>query len=218
MSNTTGCRLVLFVGAIACVLLIATMVAIEISKQRAAAQRRLQWVAERKQSLLSGETDRLYFYDTERTDALLAEFVGMPEITDVGFELTDLTEEGVEPLVSLPNLRKLMLYGGRPRIGDKGLATVSGCEKLESLKLVNIDVTDRGLRVLRDMPSLKHLIVYRDTRRTTPLTDNAVSELRSLHDLETLDLGGGWLSKAAASELREALPNCRVTVDGQEQP
>jgi len=218
MTTNIARRRSLVVGAIIWLTLISAIVAAILTYHHAQAEERRKWVVERKQWLTSGETDQLYFYCTDHTDELLTEFAGMPEITDVGFELTDLSDEGVKPLVSLPNLRKLMLYGGRPRVGDKGLATLSGCEKLESLKLENIDVTDRGLRALRDMPSLKHLIIYRDTRQTTPLTDNAVSELRELQILETLAIGGGWMSKAAVTELRKALPNCKLTVNGQEVP
>ncbi len=170
-------------------------------------------MTERKQWLTSGKTDHLYFYDTDHTDARLAEFAGMPEITKLGFELTDLTDDGVEPIVGLPKLKELMLYGGRPRVGDNGLARLSGCQMLETLELINIDVTDQGLGTLREFRNLKRLTLFFDASGPSPLTANAIVELRQLHNLETLRIRVRGMSSATISDLQEALPNCKVSVN-----
>jgi hypothetical protein len=194
-------------------LAVFAIVAAVLTYEDAARKERRQWVSERKQWLTSGKTDHLYFYDTDHTDERLAEFAGMPEVIKLGFELTDLTDDGVEPIVSLPNLNELMLYGGRPRVGDKGLATLSGCQELETLKLINIDVTDRGLDALTNFPKLRRLTLFFDAKGPAPLTANAVIELRHLRNLETLRIHVEGMNSTTLSELQAALPNCQVSAN-----
>ncbi len=212
MSTAIERRYVVFFWATAGLAMFAVVAAI-LTCQHAERVERRQWVDERKQWLTSGKTDHLYFYDTDHTDERLAEFAGMPEVIKLGFELTDLTDDGVEPIVGMPKLKELMLYGGRPRVGDDGLATLSGCQELETLELINIDVTDRGLGALRKFPQLRHLTLFFDASFPSPLTANAIVELRQLPNLETLRISVGWMSSARLSELQEALPNCRVSVN-----
>ena len=124
--------------------------------------------------------------------------------------MTDLTDAGVKSIIELPNIKKLTLYGGKPRVGDDGLAILKECKKLEILELVNIDVTDDGLAVLRSFPRLKDLTIYRDGFRERLLTDTAVRDLRNLNKLTRLNVAGGWMSKTAVAELRRSLPDCEV--------
>lgn len=169
-----------------------------------------RWLAEQKQALISGTVSNVHFYSTHGTDKLLAQLAGMPEIKSLMFELTDLTDEGVETIAGLPNITSLTLYGGFPRVGDAGLATLSRSRSLETLKLVNVDVTDRGLAALGSFPSLDEATIYRDSFRDKLLTDDAVDELIKLHNLGKINISGGWLSKAAVAKLKESLPNCYV--------
>lgn len=166
-----------------------------------------QWLAEQKQSLLSGDASGVHFYSTRGTDELLAQLAGLPEIEGLYFELTDLTDEGVATLAELPNLRSLTLYGGNPRVGDVGLATLSRSRSLEKLRLVNTDVTDDGLAALQRFPRLRDLTIACDVGR---LTEKAVHSLSALEQLDKLKISGHWMSKAGLAELKRALPNCDV--------
>ena len=168
------------------------------------------WITEQKGLLTTGKQNHLYFYDTSSTDDLIAEFSGMSEIENLGFELADLSNEGFRHVAELPNLQELMLYGGYRRIGDSGLELLRNHQTLRKLELVNIDVTDAGLDVLMSMPMLIELELYRETRLDATLTDSAVEHLRKLHQLERLTIAGGWMSESALTELRESLPNCKI--------
>lgn len=134
----------------------------------------------------------------------------MSEIENLGFELADLSNEGLRHVAELPNLQELMLYGGYRRIGDSGLELLRNHQTLRKLELVNIDVTDAGLDVLMSMPMLIELELYRETRLDATLTDSAVEHLRKLHQLERLTIAGGWMSESALAKLRDALPNCKI--------
>jgi len=166
-----------------------------------------QWLAEQKESLLSGDASGVHFYSTRGTDKLLAELAGTPEIEGLYFELTDLTDEGVATLAELPNLKSLTLYGGNPRVGDVGLATLSRSRSLEKLRLVNTDVTDDGLAALQHFPRLRDLTIACDVGR---LSEKAMHSLAALEHLEKLKVSGHWISKAGLAELKRALPNCDV--------
>jgi hypothetical protein len=172
--------------------------------------RQERWAAEQKQALRSGKISSVYFYSTIDTDNLLGEFAGMSEIESLMFELTDLTNKGVETIANLPNVATLTLYGGNPRVGDAGLASLIHCRSLKTLRVINIDVTDDGLSELKSYPGLQELTIYRDPFRPKLLTDEAVKQLVTLKNLRTLNISGGWMSKAALADLKASLPSCHV--------
>lgn len=173
-----------------------------------------EWLAEQQTALRAGDQSYVYFYDTRGTGALLQQFARNPAIEDLTFELTDLSDDDVKTIAELPNIERLTLYGGLPRVGDQGLGSLRGLPTLTTLKLINIDVTDRGLAVLQTLPRLRHLTLYRDDFRENLLTDRAVDELRNLTELAKLNILGGWMSSAAIDELRALLPDCDIVVDG----
>lgn len=172
-----------------------------------------EWSARQQAALEAGDQSYVYFYDTRGTDALLEQFANNRAIESLTFELTDLSDAGVKTIADLPNIQQLTLYGGRPRVGDRGLALLRGHPTLNTLKLINIDVTDQGVSVLQTLPHLERLILYRDDFREKLLTDGAVDELRNLSGLSKLNVAGGWMSPTAVDHLRALLPNCEVVVD-----
>jgi hypothetical protein len=172
-----------------------------------------EWLVKQQAALRSGDQSYVYFYDTRDTDALLQQFAHNPAIESLTFELTDLSDGGVKTIAELPNIKRLTLYGGRPRVGDPGLALLRGHPTLTTLKLINIDVTDCGLAVLQTLPRLRHLTLYRDDFREKLLTDGAVDELRNLTALAKLNIVGGWMSPTTIDDLRVLLPDCDIVVD-----
>lgn len=172
-----------------------------------------EWIKGEKVRLTNGQTSQVYFYSTANTDSLVNQLSGMPEIKGLTFDLTNLSDDGVRAIAGLPNIERLTFYGGRPRVGNRGLELLSGQKTLATLKLVNIDVTDDGLAVLQTLPKLKNLTIYREGFREKLLTDRAVIELQKLSTLATLNVAGGWLSRSGLQALRTALPNCRVFED-----
>lgn len=215
-------RTIVFVFAIALMLTVCLVAWIRQSHRAALADFRMSqrqyvadWLSEQKDALRTGNQSYVYFYDTTNTGTLLREFSGMSEIKSLMFELTDLTDDGVQTIAELRSIEELTFYGGNPRVGDQGLAILRGNRTLETLRLVNIDVTDDGLGVLTTLPGLKSLTLYRDHFRPILLTDDAVSELQNLNQLDNLNISGGWMSGSAIAELRRRLPDCDVVVNAE---
>jgi hypothetical protein len=152
--------------------------------------------------LKAGEIDVLNLYCTRDTDDLLGQIQGMPEVESLTLELTDATDGGMRQIGMLSNLRELVLYGGRPGIGDRGLAQLGTCPKLETLSLVNTRVTDEGLAALEQFPALSSLILYRDAFRKRTITDAGLVHLKSLPELRSLALTGGWMTDAGLAHLK----------------
>jgi hypothetical protein len=173
--------------------------------------RQEQWLADQKHALTSGETSNVHFYSTSDTDWLVSELAGMPEIKNLAFELTDLTDEGCTTLAEMPNLTSLTLYGGRTPVGDAGLATLSRSQSIETLQLVNTSVTNDGLATLKSFSRLREVTIFWEPFRGRLLTDNAVKNLSMLQNLGKLNISGGWMSEEAFAKLKESLPDCYVT-------
>ena len=114
----------------------------------------------------------------------------MPEVKELTFELTDLSDDGVLAIAGLPNIERLTFNGGNPRVGNRGLELLRGQKTLATLKLVNTDVTDDGLAVLQTLPNLKNLTIYREGFREKLFTDRAVINLQNLSTLATLNVAG----------------------------
>ncbi len=178
------------------------------------AKHRRQWLDEQLSGLRSHHQSDIYFYCTSETDDLLDHFRDMPEVERLTFELTDITHDGLKVLRTLPNLRELVLYGGRPGVDDTAFGELQGHERLERVQLVNTSVTDGGLAVLKTLPNLKYLTLFREQSRGTTLTDNAVEVLRGMKQLRELELSGGWISTEAVRQLQESLPDCKITTEG----
>jgi hypothetical protein len=160
--------------------------------------------------LRAGETDSVNLYDTHGTDELLQQLRGMPEIQSLKLDLTDVSDDGIDHIAFLPNLRTLVVCGGRPGIGDIGLTRLSHAGRLETLELVNTHVTNDGLSELRNFPNLHILKLYYEASRRECLTEDAFEYLRELQELQRLELGGGWASDAMVSDLKDALPHCEI--------
>lgn len=160
--------------------------------------------------LKSGKTNKIYFYDTSDTERLIAQLDGAAEVEDLQLDLTDATDDCMHYVAELPNLRTLVLYGGNPGIGDRGLESLKDKDSIESLQLINTRVTNDGLKVLQSLKGLRSLTVYFEAWRGTGLSDAGLSHLKSLRTLETLTVGGGWASAEGIKELKSAIPQCDI--------
>ena len=148
------------------------------------------------------------------TDEFLPNVPGMVSLESLETELADVTDDGMQYVAQCSNLRKLVLYGGRPGVGNVGLAELEGHEKLETLELINTSVTDDGLVSLTKMPKLTSLVLFWEANRGKRLTDEGLQHLNSMAQLETLELTGGWVSENAANELRSLLTGCKIKTTG----
>jgi hypothetical protein len=153
----------------------------------------------------------IYLYCTGNTDEFLANVSGMVSLESLETELADVSDEGMEHVAQCANLKKLVLYGGRPSVGNVGLAELEGHDRLESLALINTRITDTGLKSVNALVSLRSLTLFNDFANREPhLTDEALIGLRGLSSLTSLHLGGTWFTEAAVDELRRVLPHCKI--------
>jgi hypothetical protein len=152
----------------------------------------------------------VYFYCTDNTDVFLSRIAGMASLEDLETELADVSDAGMKYVAQCPNLKKLVLYGGQPSVGNAGLAELKSHKQLESLELINTDVTDDGLASLTTLPNLKSLVLFWEADRGKRLTDAGLKHLKNMPGLATLELSGGWASEDAVRELQLQLPQCKI--------
>lgn len=117
--------------------------------------------------------------------------------------------EDLEFLSRLDGLKRLGLEAiqrGTP-LGEMDLAKLSECKSLESLRIDNPLASGAvlGLRGCKSLRSLNLKGVRADLRM--------LADLKSLQQLEELKVEASHLSEVSLQELRQALPNCAITVE-----
>ncbi len=108
---------------------------------------RVEWFYRNLREIEAGQTTMLSLFITKDTDSLLNGIRGMPEVEWVISEHSDLTDEGMQHLATLPNLRHILLYDSG-RITDRGLRALHACDSLESIELYGTWVTEDGVAEL----------------------------------------------------------------------
>lgn len=168
--------------------------------------------------LRTGESREILLYDTQwGTDRLLKQLSGMAEVESLVLDLTNVSDAGMRHVATLPNLKRLVIEGGNPGVGNRGLSFLTGCP-VEKLELINTKVDDEGLAHLQSLPNLRALTVYCDARRGRGLTDAGLDRLAGLSALDKLHLdrlhiSGSWASEAGLARIRTRLRNCTITTD-----
>jgi hypothetical protein len=169
-----------------------------------------EWVSKTKTALRAGKQSKLHFYSSRHTGEMVNEFAGMPEVTSMVFESTDLTDDGVKTIASLPNLSALTLYGGMPGVGNRGIRFLADHQHLAKLTILNTNVTDDGLAILPTLPALTELALERKL-----LTDTGMKHLSQLQGLDKLTVMGGEMRPARIEALRKALPFCEISTESE---
>jgi len=124
---------------------------------------------------------------------------------DLGF--TNVTDEDLEKLKDLAELRRLVLTG--TAISDAGCAHLGKLTKLEELELSGTSISNDGLRSLRELQGLRRLGLD-----DTSIDAAGLAELSHLPKLASLSLIGTQVTDDALKNLAEHLPNCRIEYDG----
>jgi hypothetical protein len=172
--------------------------------------------------LLRGMRDRgdhaITLYDTDGTDEILGHLRNTDDLQNLTLYLTDVTEEGMHLVATLPKLRRLELSGGHPGIDDNGLIRLQGKTGLEELILKNTPVTNEGLAVLKELPDLKRLSLVYNAVGPSRLSDAALTHMLSLLKLEELRIVGHWASDSAIQSLRMKMPGCTILQLEADQP
>lgn len=80
----------------------------------------------------------------------------MPQLRLLNLTGAAISDEGVEVLGRITELREFYLYHHRG-VSDKGLASLQACEKLERVDLLGTTAGDGVLQALAGKPNLRHL-------------------------------------------------------------
>jgi len=150
---------------------------------------------------------------------------GGQSIVEINLGQDPATDEDLQLLASLPDVRKITL--NMTRITDDGLAHLKGWKKLENLDIMAVRVRGPGLAHLTGLPRLRDLalgasmvnddaMAYVGKMATlrrlslfnTRLTDRGIEPLRALKELRHLDLNGTRVTDGALTYIGE-LKNLR---------
>jgi len=141
---------------------------------------------------------------------------GLPELVDLIVDGTQVTDDSLKELGSLPRLTTFRAYA--TAIGDEGAAQLLG-SKLTTLALGRSRLTDRGLESLAQISSLTSLDVSQ-----TAVTDRGLALIARLPNLRILNLDNTQVTDAGMSELKShpklavlLIAGTRLTDQGVEQ-
>jgi len=130
-----------------------------------------------------------------------------PNLTDVGFKGTRVSDDGLVHLRHLTELQRVSL--DETRITDAGLANLSGLHRLRELKLGKTAVSSSGLVHLKDLGELRYLSIP-----DTNVTDDGLPHLKGLKKLEWLDLDNTAVTDEGLMHLSELSELFCLTVRG----
>lgn len=112
--------------------------------------------------LKSGKTNHL-FLNGVRSDALLEQFRGLPEVEHVMIDYSHVTVTTMQHLGTLPNLKTVFTYSGVA--GDEGLLELRNCTKLESVYF-DRSLTGEGIAALHEyLPNVRVSTVHDESER-----------------------------------------------------
>ncbi len=121
----------------------------------------------------------------------------------VDLSYTDVTDQHISHLRSLPRLRTIYLSG--TDIGDAGVQEIKHLKELRRLSLAGTQITDLGVESLAEAINLQHLCLS-----GTRVTDECVADLLKLTNLNRIELHDTQVSKLGLQILRTGLPSTQV--------
>lgn len=117
----------------------------------------------------------------------------------------EITDDGLAHLAHQPQLLRLRFgVQPNPKITEVGLARLRSLKQLKQLEIRYIDLSSDRLKYLRELPELRELVLGRG------ITDADVVHLGKMTSLRRLTVLENTLSDNAISQLRSALPQCRI--------
>ena len=152
------------------------------------------------------------------TDQRMERVAAIPQIKAISLELTDITDEGIRHVARLPNLETLAIFGGG--VTDDGLRCLAGKQSIKNVVLDQTLVSERGIAFLKTLPNLRSLVYYQEAVCAIPpgLQRGRIRALEQLGQLETLRVGGNWVSEEMVQRLQASLPRTKVARLGKNDP
>lgn len=138
----------------------------------------------------------------------LAHFKDCKELRELSL---NFLSKDVEPgLVHFENCKELH-YLFLSSISDTGLSHFKGCENLNHLVLPYVQMTEAGFAGLKDFNALTTLVLW-----GPKVSDTSLAQLKDCKSLTELGLQSTSVTADGVAELSNALPQCRIIVDGKE--
>ena len=125
------------------------------------------------------------------TDADLAKLARLPQLESINLAYTKITDQGLEHLAPLENVKVLDLYYAES-VTDLGIAHLKHWKNLEHLNVRGTKVTSTLFEHIASMTKLRFLDVGHSR-----VNDDLFELLESLDHLEHLSFGGNKMSGAA---------------------
>jgi hypothetical protein len=94
-------------------------------------------------------------------------------------------------------------------ISDVGLSRLPSLPNLQNLLMESCQISDRGVAELARFPGLKYLNLFGNEG----VTDESISTLEKLRELEELNLHATGVTKTGVARLQVALPDCQIYFD-----
>ncbi len=169
------------------------------------------WLRDRLGEYFFANVVAVYFDTTLVTDDDLQQLKRLPQLRTLYLAGALITDAGVEHLAEITQLEVLNLSA--TRVTDAGLNHLKALTHLWSLGLDHADVTDAGLQHLRGLTQLQELGLNH-----TNVTDAGLENLKGLTQLRWLDLRWTKVTEEGVKRLQKALPNCRFYTDPAPTP
>ena len=130
------------------------------------------------------------------TDADLAKVARLPRLRSINLAYTRITDQGLEHLAPLKDVRALKLYFAES-VTDQGIVHLKHWKNLEHLDLRGTKVTSTLFEHIAQMTSLRYLDVG-----YSRVNDDSFELLGNLDHLEHLAFGGNKMSGVALPSLK----------------
>lgn len=138
------------------------------------------------------------------TDEAVPYLAGLSKLRVLELESNPISDEGVAELANHSALRELVL--GRTSISGSAAETLRTLKQLERLELGNNeDITDETISQLRSLKQLEAFDVS-DTR----ISEASIPIFAGWKNLRRLEVRSTRISRQEAQRLRVALPECRI--------
>jgi hypothetical protein len=134
---------------------------------------------------------------------LAKELAALNDLRKLDLFDTNTEDKDLKEIAILKQLQWLVLGG--TRVTDAGLKHLAALQDLRELDLSDTVVTSVGLRELAALTKLERLDLER-----TKVTDRGLPQLAMLKKLRVVQLGGTQVTEMGISELKAALPKCRI--------
>ncbi len=169
----------------------------------------------------AGKSHELHFYDTHDTDGLLKSVAGLPGITRVSFEHSDVTAAGFAAVATLPELEEVHFYDTWNH-DDRWLEALAASQTLEAIRVEDSlrphFFSVPKLLALPNLRKLRLIVVVPvgsdyDGIPAQRWASSALRDLEQATGLEELELGGPFEQEPERLlELQEKLPGCKISV------